>query len=199
MTRSQSVFSAFTCLLGLHAADAFAESAVDGPALDVPAAPTATADATVRTASVTLSALRLLTSSGLLEVTVEADLGEKFSVAGIFGGGGQFQTLGGGVQGIYRVFGDFDDCFKAGMQVVYLVKPDTYGLSGNFEQTRDGWNVGPYLGAKATSDLGFTFEFDFGLQVAEHKYVLSDGSGVVETGYSLGTAPMMNLQLGWSF
>ncbi len=139
----------------------------------------------------------------IVEITGEYRLTDKIGAALILGGGSissgdtKFTAFEGGAQFRYYALGTFIHGMQVGAEVLYLY------LSKNDDDTAieasgDGLAIGPFLGYKIATNLGFTFEAQGGVQ-----YVFA--AAKAESGSTSATAeesdiiPLVNINLGWSF
>lgn len=141
--------------------------------------------------SITVSPIHLILP--LLEVTGELRLADKVGAAGIFGVGSSagVALIEVGGQGRYYLLGNFRRGLMLGGEVLFVAgsRADPGGITRG-----GGLQLGPFIGYKWISRVGFTFDTQFGLTF----YVIraNNSSNSVETG---GTGILINLNFGWSF
>jgi hypothetical protein len=149
--------------------------------------------------SLTISPIHL--TFPILELTGEARLADRFSVAGIFGVGKISDTdkatgikidataveLGGHVR--YYALGDFRHGMQVGAEVLYLHLADS-----RLVVKGEGVAIGPFIGYKYTADIGFTFDTQVGVE-----YVGARASSTTASASDSAWIPLLNLNVGWSF
>lgn len=134
--------------------------------------------------SLTVSPIHL--TIPVLELTGEARVHDRVGVAAVAGAGA---TTGVtvwelGAQGRYYPVGDFDHGMQLGAEVL--------GVGGGDDgDTAVGAALGPFLGYKIAARFGLTFEGQLGVQYATVRANGGDSDA--------GVAPLLNLNLGWSF
>jgi hypothetical protein len=171
----------------------------------------ATMDEPTRLMSITFSPIHL--AFPVLEVTAEFKAHERWGVA-IVGGGGsmtaEYEVIGTqtwdvwelGGQFRYYALGDFDHGLQLGAEILYVnvSSNDIETSEGTFSGMASGIGVGPFLGYKIATDVGFTFDAQLGVQrvgigaEAEHQ---ASGTTATEEESDWGT--LLNLNVGWSF
>ena len=91
--------------------------------------------------------------------------------------------------------GDFDHGLQVGLETLYVhVDGSVESVTG----TASGLAIGPFLGYKLTTDLGFTLDIQAGLSYLTLKGSASDGSTSAK-GEEEDYVPIVNLNFGWSF
>jgi hypothetical protein len=155
--------------------------------------------------SLTISPIHLVLP--VVELTGELRVADKLGL-GLVAGLGRIQstTVSGsgladaaytavelGAQVRYYLFGSFEHGLQLGAEAlyVYLDRDSTISAAA----TGEGLAVGPFLGYKIASNLGFTFEAQAGAQAM----VAKAKSGSTLTSSSKGVIPLLNLNVGWSF
>lgn len=150
-----------------------------------------------------ISPLHLLPSP-VVEVTGEWRLRDRIGLAVIAGAGRvDIDTSDGdddsvamyevGGQFIGYALGDFDHGLQIGGEVVYVhlaTDADTETLTGSAQ----GLAVGPFVGYKLATDIGFSFNLQAGVQ-----YVAARAEDDGGEAYGSAVIPLVNANLGWSF
>ncbi len=169
-----------------------------------------------RRVSITFSPIHLLFP--VFELTVEARIAHKLGVAIVAGGGTissddvEYDDGSGvrteeitatvweaGAQVRYYVFGGFDHGMQLGAEALYVhVSVDDVG-STNVSGTGEGLGIGPFVGYKIATRAGFTFDGQLGLQYYAVQAEASDDTGESASDEESAVAPMLNLNVGWSF
>ncbi len=163
-----------------------------------------------RQVSVTISPIHLIFP--IVEITAEYAVTRQIGVAAILGYGTisiptQRITAAGistttekirayelGAHFNYYVLGNFDHGMQLGVEALYV------GVAGDGPQTTgitaSGLALGPYVGYKIITNVGFTFEANGGAQ-----YVTLRGSNANngDTASQKKVIPLVNLNIGWSF
>src|SRR5690554_2048825 len=171
----------------------------------------ATMDDPTHIMSLTFSPIHL--ANPVVEITAEFKAHEQWGLA-LVGGAGQvtakddilgdvdFSVWEVGGQLRYYVLGDFDHGMQIGGEILYVnVSNDEIDTSeGRFSGTGEGLGVGPFLGYKLATGVGFTFDAQLGIQrtflQAEAEHTAS-GTSAEEEDRDWG--PIVNLNVGWSF
>jgi hypothetical protein len=168
-------------------------------------APAATAEATHphRKVSVTVSPIHFMLP--VAEVTGEYRVLDKLGVAVVLGAGkitpDQMQGFPppraisiweAGVQGRYYLVGDFRHGMQIGGELIYMHASLS---NSDLSAVADGMSVGPFVGYKVMADVGFTFDCQLGYQFVGFGASASDG----QTASASKGAPLLNLNVGWSF
>jgi|GEM_PF-1313408 len=144
----------------------------------------------------------------LVEVTGEIRLHRHIGVAAIAGYGSvrpegssvRFSAFELGGQFLGYAVGHFDHGMQLGLEVLYL------GVSGSTGSGRQeisgigqGLAVGPLVGYKFASKIGFSLNIQGGVQYMAARAEASSISGARATGEESRLIPLLNLNLGWSF
>jgi len=171
----------------------------------------ATMDDPTHIMSLTFSPVHL--ANPIFEFTAEFKAHKNWGLA-LIGGGGTttaksdiigdqtFNVWEAGGQLRYYVLGDFDHGMQIGGEVLYVnVSSDEIETSeGNFSGLGQGLGVGPFVGYKLATKVGFTFDAQLGIQhvfaKAEANHADSGTSGESEDS---SWEPLLNLNIGWSF
>lgn len=171
----------------------------------------ATMDEPTHLMSVTFSPVHL--AEPVVEITAEFKAHDQWGLA-LVGGGGTMtaesdiigdQTytvweVGGQLR--YYLLGDFDHGMQLGAEVLYVnvSNDDVETSSGSFSSLGQGLGVGPFVGYKIATDIGFTFDAQLGVArtfvTAEAEHTESGTTGEAEES---DWAPLLNLNVGWSF
>lgn len=192
--------------LGTGSAPARAASAASGTEGSAPAAHGAS-DANGnavnphphRTFTLTISPFHVL--ERIVELTGEYRALDKLGIA-VVAGIGQYKdddrqlaalVYEAGAQVRYYLLGDFRHGMQVGAELAYLHVASEQVLS-----TAEGVGIGPFLGYKIITDVGFTFDGQLGVQyLAAHA---TSKSGVAPGSETDSTwIPLLNLNVGWSF
>jgi hypothetical protein len=159
--------------------------------------PKAAAEDAGHIVSLTISPLHLIFP--IVEVTGEVRLPADFSVAAIGGVGriAGFTAWEVGAQGRYYLIGGFEHGMPLGVEASFVqVEAREDSISG----TGQGLGIGPFVGYKFASDLGFTIDLAGGVQFGVVRARATDGeSGETARASSNTVYPLLNLNLGWSF
>lgn len=171
---------------------------------------TASAKKQTRLMSVTISPLHL--TMPVVELTGEFKADDNWSAAVIGGVGSYTQqnsVLGEqtydvwevGAQFRFYALGDFDHGMQVGAEVLYVnVSNEIETSDGTLSGTGEGVAVGPFLGYKIATDLGFTFEGQLGYQrIGLGAEASNESSGETVTDEDSDWGPLLNLNVGWSF
>jgi hypothetical protein len=147
-------------------------------------------------ASVTFSPIHLILPAA--ELTLEVAVDPKFGVAAI-GAIGSVQPVGSndrvfvyevGVSPRYYVVGNFRQGVELGAEALYVHASADNQFSGSTLKA-EGLALGPYAGYKWVSSFGLTLEAQLGVSYFVIRGDVSDDTSRV--------APILNLQVGWSF
>ena len=150
------------------------------------------------------SPLHLLPSP-IVEVTGEWRLSDRIGLAAIAGAGRvelETSPSGGddsvavyefGGQFIGYALGDFDHGLQVGGEAVFL-HVTTDGETETLTGSAQGLAVGPFVGYKLATDVGFSFNVQVGAQ-----YVAARGEDESGESYGSSVIPLVNANLGWSF
>jgi len=155
----------------------------------------AAADDVGHNVSLTLSPLHLFLP--VVEVTGEFRLPLDFSLAAILGFGSSegINVWEAGAQARYYLIGSFEHGMPLGVEALYVGGSTAEaGVTAN----GNGIAVGPFVGYKIATDIGFTFDAGVGFQyftVTAHASS-SEASATVSDNRII---PLINLNVGWSF
>jgi hypothetical protein len=96
------------------------------------------------------------------------------------------------------VIGTFDHGMQLGAEVQYLKVARSESNSTEIAASAAGFALGPYVGYKLITSVGFTFEGNLGFQ-----YVAARGEASSATASASASEktiiPLLNLNIGWSF
>jgi hypothetical protein len=159
--------------------------------------------------SLTLSPLHLLLP--VVELTAEARVHRMMGISGIVGIGSvkiEYQgTPPPGLQdraSVYElgaqynvyVLGSFEQGMQLGLELLYLhANVEAASVSG----AGSGLAVGPLIGYKIITSVGFTFMGQLGVEFVAIKAKAQDTSGNSASDQGKATIPLLNLNVGWSF
>ena len=145
-----------------------------------------------------------------VELTGELKIKNKLGIA-LVAGVGQLETMRTtptgvtedhfsafeiGAQGRYYVVGDFNHGMQLGAEAMYLyVATDA---TDSFSASGSSLAIGPFVGYKLATRLGFTFEAQLGLLYAALQTEASM-PGISSTAEQRTVLPLLNLNAGWSF
>ena len=120
--------------------------------------------------------------------TVESSSGEEASGT----------EIEGGAQVRYYAIGDFNHGMEVGVEGLYeYVKFDEPLPATILAVAAGGFTVGPFLGYKIATGVGFTFEAQFGARyLAIEPTTQGTGTAVITESKWL---PLLHLNIGWSF
>ena len=202
-------------LVVLAAPSALAQTAPEPATIPPPPPPPAAPVEPHHAVSVTFSPIHLFLP--IVEVAGEVALNEKMSVAGIVGFGSvpiETTTITSSAGGLssstkrerlsawevgghfnYYVLGNFDHGMQLGVEALYL-KVDAAGTTYRSAASASGFAVGPYVGYKLITGVGFTFEANLGAQYVAARAQTSDGTSSASDSKWI---PLLNLNVGWSF
>ena len=158
--------------------------------------------------SITLSPFHLVLPMG--ELTGEYRVTDKIGVAAILGVGqvktkmvtvsgtreDSFFAIDAGAQFRYYPVGNFIHGMQLGAEILFvyvnLNETDSTSASGT------GLAIGPFVGYKIATDIGFTFDAQLGFDYLAVQGTASDsGVSVAESDSRFGL--LLNLNVGWSF
>ena len=156
------------------------------------------------TFSLTISPLHLVLPMG--ELTGEYRAGDKLGIGGILGfGSATVETSGGdedtltlfevGATLRYYLLGSFIHGMQVGLEALYL---HAGGDVGGVAAAGEGLSVGPFIGYKIATNVGFTFDAQFGGTYVIAGAKASDGESSASASESAFGA-LLNLNIGWSF
>jgi hypothetical protein len=155
------------------------------------------------TATITFAPILLI--APVFELTAELRAGERVGIAVIGGAGSikdretdvKFSVYEAGGQLRYYVLGDFRRGLELGLEALYL---HVSGSKGTTTGNGEGLAVGPFIGYKLGTDVGFVFEAQLGIQRAGIAAEAHDSaSGTSDSGSTDRWLPLLNLNVGWSF
>jgi hypothetical protein len=160
-----------------------------------------------RLASVTFSPIHLIFP--IVEVTGEFAVHPKIGVAGIVGYGSiPFQSTLANTERLtawevgahfnYYVIGTFDHGMQLGAEAMYMRIAQPSSGTAKVSLGADGFTVGPYVGYKIITNIGFTFEANLGFQYLAARAKASDNT-TTATASDKRILPLLNLNIGWSF
>jgi len=178
------------------------------PPMPAPAQLPPEPEAPKRIASITFSPIHLLMP--VVEVTAEFAINDKIGVAGILGYGSisaetatqtgiqkrRFRAYEVGGHFNYYVIGSFDHGMQLGLEALYVkvVTDNNIEISG----AANGLALGPYVGYKVITNVGFTFEANGGFQYVAMRADATDGTNTASVSQKK-VIPLLNLNIGWSF
>ncbi len=137
---------------------------------------------------------------------VEGKVSRKFGVAALAGIGSvkvdktAYTVWEAGAQAKYYLIGSFQHGMELGAQVQYVgVSGST--SSGNVSVGGDGGGiaVGPFIGYKLATKVGFTCDLQAGAQYAAVGASATSSTGDSASRHSSAILPLVNLHVGWSF
>jgi hypothetical protein len=171
----------------------------------------ATAKKQTRLVSLTFSPAHLI--NPVVELTGEFKAHEQWGAA-LIGGAGTvtvedpilgdviFDVWEVGGQLRYYALGDFDHGMQVGAEVLYA-SASTDNLNGSrVTLSGNGVSVGPFLGYKIATDVGFTFDAQLGYSRIGIGAPEAKNEETGETAQGEGSSewePLVNLNVGWSF
>jgi hypothetical protein len=151
--------------------------------------------------SVTFSPVHLILP--MVELTGEFALRPRVSVAGILGlgavrvSGETFGVFEIGAQGRFYLLGDFTHGLNLALEFIYLGISNA-GSGSGFLASGAGLSLGPLLGYKLATRVGFTLDIQGGAAVVAVG-ARASGGGTSATASDSRFIPVLNLNLGWSF
>jgi hypothetical protein len=171
-----------------------------------PPAPTPPPEEDLHDVSLTFSPIHLLLP--IFELTAEVRLVDSIGLAGIVGGGTvtvvdafgediSFDAFELGAHFRWYPIGDFDHGMQLGVELLYIFVSGSVGSSG-VTGTGSGLAVGPFIGYKITTSVGFTFDAQLGAQMAGIAAQATDGT-TTEEASDTQVIPLLNLNIGWAF
>ena len=154
--------------------------------------------------SVTFSPLHLLFPE--FKAMVEGKVSRKFGVA-VIGGIGSVKVDGtaftvweAGAQAKYYLVGSFQHGMELGAQVEYAgVSGSKSSADVSVSGNAGGFAVGPFIGYKLATKIGFTCDLQAGAQYAAVGASASSSTGHSASAHSSELLPLLNLHVGWSF
>jgi hypothetical protein len=155
--------------------------------------------------SLTFSPLHLLLPE--FKAMVEARVTRKFGVAAIGGigsiksDGTTFTVWEGGVQGRYYLFGSFQHGMELGAQLEYAAASGQLSSTSNVTVFGNGGGlaVGPFIGYKLATKVGFTCDLQAGAQYSAIGASAVSSAGDSAAAHESRILPLVNLHVGWSF
>lgn len=142
----------------------------------------------------------------IVEGQVEIRANPRVGVA-VLGGGGSMKASGFkftvwevGGQFVGYPVGDFDHGMQLGLEVLYAhVSTNDTGANGvTLSGVGSGLGVGPFIGYKLATKVGFTFNIQGGVEYMAVRADATDGTRSSGTNQS-AFIPLANLNVGWSF
>jgi hypothetical protein len=162
-----------------------------------------------RHVSITISPLHLL--SPILELQLEALLSPHFGAAVIGGIGSikagasnadideeRFSVYELGLQLVGYPLRDFSS-LQLGGEVVWLHVSTENFQGQSIQAAAGGVALGPFVGYKLLTDVGFTFFAQGGFQYVAARAKASDTEGNTARTEQKTVIPLLNLNVGWSF
>lgn len=147
----------------------------------------------------------------VFEATIEIRAHDHVGIA-LIGGYGKVKTsdpfrsytfdvyeVGG--QLVFYPISTFDKGLQLGAEALYVkVKTDdSYTGSVTVSGAGSGVAIGPFVGYKVGTSVGFTFVVQGGVQFMTAKAKAKDSNGTTATDEASDVFPLINLNLGWSF
>lgn len=156
------------------------------------------------TFSLTISPIHLALPMG--EFTGEYRAGDKLGIGGILGfGSATVESSAGdedkltlfevGATLRYYALGSFIHGMQIGLEALYLYAG---GDVGGVAAAGEGLSVGPFIGYKIATNIGFTFDAQLGGTYILVGAEASDGE-TSETASDSAFGALLNLNVGWSF
>lgn len=166
-------------------------------------------DAPSQRVSITFSPLHLI--SPIFELEAEIMVVPHFGV-GVIGGIGSIEAETGDPE----IGNERFQAYELGLQLAGYPLRDFHSLELGVEvlwvnvrsENIDGQDVrgegsgiavGPFVGYKLMTDVGFTFFVQGGLQMVTATAEATDAEGNTDTAEESGLIPLLNLNVGWSF
>ena len=105
-----------------------------------------------------------------------------------------------GAQARYYLLGDFEHGLQVGAEVLYIAASAS-GSSGSTTATAtgEGVSVGPFVGYKFVSSMGFTFDTQLGAARTGLGAKASASTGETASRSETSVGPLLNINLGWTF
>ncbi len=158
--------------------------------------------------SITLSPFHLVLPMG--ELTGEYRVTDKIAVAAILGVGqvktktvtvsgtieDSFFAIDAGAQFRYYPVGNFIHGMQLGAEILFVYV--NLNETGSTSASGTGLAIGPFVGYKIATDIGFTFDAQLGFEYMAVQSTASD-SGISVTGSDSKFGLLLNLNVGWSF
>ena len=172
-----------------------------------PAPATADADADDRRWTVMWAPIRLVVP--LVEFTAEYRVQDKIGVSILAGAGKRTiesnmaevtgTEIEGGVQGRYYVLGDFTHGLQVGAEALYehvaFEEPLPPGI---LAVAAGGLTIGPFVGYKVVTRIGFTFEGQLGARYVAVEPPVTGAAGSMPV-LDSKWLPLLHLNVGWTF
>ncbi len=168
------------------------------------------------TISITTSPIHFLVGP-IGEISVEVRVLDRLGVAGVAGIGTfrlevpddsladgkrrhPFTFWEFGAQGRFYPVGDFDHGMVLGLQVLYVgISTELEDENGvRYEGQGNGIAVGPFVGYKIATDVGFTFDAQLGVQWVGLLVEAESSEGARDEGDESDVGPIIRLNVGWS-
>ena len=134
----------------------------------------------------------------VIEVAGEYNVAPNMGVALILGGGRVTSSDGSITATAYEVGGQFNYYFMQPFSGLHVGLEGLYLTVGDVEQdstvTANGLSVGPYVGYKLQTDIGFAFIAQLG---ASYLAVAAESSTAMASEEKFSV--LLNLNVGWSF
>lgn len=146
--------------------------------------------------AVTVSPIHL--ALPVVELTAEVRITDEVAGAVILGAGSvqpedsdeRASVFELGFQGRYYVYGKRRHRAQVGAEVLFIKGESESGFA-----TAEGVAIGPFVGYKFTAAVGFTFDFQLGVQ----RIGIGAENDAGQTASERDWIPLINLNLGWSF
>ena len=167
-------------------------------------------------ASITFSPIHL--AFPIVEVTGEVLVQKDIGVAAILGYGSvsvtesttgpggttndkvRFSAWETGAQFRYYLVGSFDHGMQLGAELLYLHVAGTSSASPSLSGVGTGFAIGPFVGYKIATNVGFTFDAQLGAEWLTARASAKDSTSSSSASTSGSTViPLLNLNVGWSF
>ena len=175
------------------------------PPMPAPAAQPPEPEEPAHRASITFSPVHLVFP--IVEVTGEFAINDKIGVAAILGYGTvsaktinetyRFKAWEAGAHFNYYALGTFDHGMQIGAEALY-VHVSTDNKDVDISGAASGLAIGPYIGYKLITRVGFTFEANGGVQYVTMQADATDGTTSASKS-KRNFIPLLNLNIGWSF
>lgn len=150
--------------------------------------------------SVTISPIHL--ALPVIELTGEYRITPKMGAAAILGAGSvtaenseKVTVIEVGGQFAYYALGTFIHGLQVGAEAIYLY---ANADQANIDVSGNGLAIGPFLGYKIATNIGFTFVAQGGVQYVTAKASATDGTNTASES-DKDIIPLLNLNVGWSF
>ncbi len=161
----------------------------------------------VRSVSLTISPIHLLLP--VVELTLEVALAEQVGIAFIGGYGATSIEVDGDSDSVavyelggsfrYYATGNFNGGLQVGAELLWVqVELEEGATSDSLTAVGTGLGIGPFVGYKYTSSIGFTFDGQAGVMYLTARGEASDGDASETTSVST-VGLLLNLNIGFSF